>query len=129
MDNETIENNKKDIEIFLENQNDVSLLAILKSDTETLANQEVLFNVFDGNNNILIRTISIKTDDDGKAELDLTGINNKMVEAIFYGNKDFNASKEKIIIKKKGKDEIEQENYELEKMEKLIAYELSLIHI
>lgn len=123
MDNETIENNKKDIEIFLENQNDVSLLAILKSDTETLANQEVLFNVFDGNNNILIRTISIKTDDDGKAELDLTGINNKMVEAIFYGNKDFNASKEKIIIKKKGKDEIEQENYELEKMEKLIAYE------
>ena len=69
MDNETIENNKKDIEIFLENQNDVSLLAILKSDTETLANQEVLFNVFDGNNNILIRTISIKTDDDGKAEL------------------------------------------------------------
>ena len=49
MDNETIENNKKDIEIFLENQNDVSLLAILKSDTETLANQEVLFNVFDGN--------------------------------------------------------------------------------
>ena len=123
MDNETIENNKKDIEIVLENQNDVSLLAILKSDTETLANQEVLFNVFDGNNNILIRTISIKTDDDGKAELDLTGINNKMVEAIFYGNKDFNASKEKIIIKKKGKDEIEQENYELEKMEKLIAYE------
>lgn len=123
MDNETIENNKKDIEIFLENQNDVSLLAILKSDTETLANQEVLFNVFDGNNNILIRTISIKTDDDGKAELDLTGINNKMVEAIFYGNKDFNASKEKIIIKKKGKAEIEQENYELEKMEKLIAYE------
>ena len=121
MDNETIENNKKDIEIFLENQNDVSLLAILKSDTETLANQEVLFNVFDGNNNILIRTISIKTDDDGKAELDLTGINNKMVEAIFYGNKDFNASKEKIIIKKKGKDEIEQENYELEKMEKLIS--------
>ena len=126
MDNETIENNKKDIEIFLENQNDVSLLAILKSDTETLANQEVLFNVFDGNNNILIRTISIKTDDDGKAELDLTGINNKMVEAIFYGNKDFNASKEKIIIKKKGKDEIEQENYELEKMEKLIAYEKQL---
>ena len=123
MDNETIENNKKDIEIVLENQNDVSLLAILKSDTETLANQEVLFNVFDGNNNILIRTISIKTDDDGKAELDLTGINNKMVEAIFYGNKDFNASKEKIIIKKKGKAEIEQENYELEKMEKLIAYE------
>lgn len=123
MDNEAIENNKKDIEIFLENQNDVSLLAILKSDTETLANQEVLFNVFDGNNNILIRTISIKTDDDGKAELDLTGINNKMVEAIFYGNKDFNASKEKIIIKKKGKAEIEQENYELEKMEKLIAYE------
>ena len=123
MDNETIENNKKDIEIFLENQNDVSLLAILKSDTETLANQEVLFNVFDGNNNILIRTISIKTDDDGKAELDLTGINNKMVEAIFYGNKDFNASKEKIIIKKKGKDEIEQENYGLEKMEKLIAYD------
>ena len=61
MDNETIENNKKDIEIFLENQNDVSLLAILKSDTETLANQEVLFNVFDGNNNILIRTISIKS--------------------------------------------------------------------
>lgn len=123
MDNETIENNKKDIEIFLENQNDVSLLAILKSDNENLAHQEVLFNVFDGNNNILIRTISIKTDDDGKAELDLTGINNKMVEAIFYGNKDFNASKEKIIIKKKGKDEIEQENYELEKMEKLIAYE------
>lgn len=123
MDNETIENNKKDIEIFLENQNDVSLLAILKSDTETLANQEVLFNVFDGNNNILIRTISIKTDDDGKAELDLTGINNKIVEAKFHGNEEFNASKEKIIIKKKGKAEIEQENYELEKMEKLIAYE------
>ena len=108
MDNETIENNKKDIEIFLENQNDVSLLAILKSDTETLANQEVLFNVFDGNNNILIRTISIKTDDDGKAELDLTGINNKIVEAKFHGNEEFNASKEKIIIKKKGKAEIEQ---------------------
>ena len=123
MDNETIENNKRDIEIFLENQNDVSLLAILKSDTETLANQEVLFNVFDGNNNILNRTISIKTDDEGKAELDLTGINNKIVEAIFHGNEDFNASTEKIIIKKKGKDEIEQENYELEKMEKLIAYE------
>lgn len=123
MDNETIENNKKDIEIVLENQNDVSLLAILKSDNENLAHQEVLFNVFDGNNNILIRTISIKTDDDGKAELDLTGINNKMVEAKFHGNEEFNASKEKIIIKKKGKDEIEQENYELEKMEKLIAYE------
>ena len=107
----------------MENQNDVSLLAILKSDTETLANQEVLFNVFDGNNNILIRTISIKTDDDGKAELDLTGINNKIVEAKFHGNEEFNASKEKIIIKKKGKAEIEQENYELEKMEKLIAYE------
>lgn len=123
MDNETIENNKKDIEIFLENQNDVSLLAILKSDNENLAHQEVLFNVFDGNNNILIRTISIKTDDDGKAELDLTGINNKIVEAKFHGNEEFNASKEKIIIKKKGKAEIEQENYELEKMEKLIAYE------
>ena len=119
-----MENKKKDIEIILENQNDVSLLATFKSENEEdIANQEVLFNIYDGNNNILTRTISMKTDDDGKAELDLTGINNKIIEVIFHGNEDLNCSKEKIVIKKKGKDEIEQENYELEKMEKLIAYE------
>ena len=124
MENENIENNKKDTIIILENQNDVSLLATFKSENdEYLANQEVLFNVFDINNNLLTRTISMRTDDDGKAEFDLTGVNNRLIEAIFHGNEDFNSSKEKIIIKKKGKKEIEKENYELEKMEKLIAYE------
>lgn len=124
MENENIENNKKDIEILLENPDDVSLLATLKSEDDLdLSNQEVLFNVFDGTNNILVRTISVKTNDEGKAELDLTGINNKIIEAIFYGDENCNVSKERIIIKKKGKDEIEQENYELEKLEKLLAYE------
>lgn len=124
MENENIENNKKNIEILLENPDDVSLLATLKSEDDLdLSNQEVLFNVFDGTNNILVRTISVKTNDEGKAELDLTGINNKIIEAIFYGDENCNVSKERIIIKKKGKDEIEQENYELEKLEKLLAYE------
>lgn len=124
MENENIENNKKNIEILLENPDDVSLLATLKSEDDLdLSNQEVLFNVFDGTNNILVRTISVKTNDEGKAELDLTGINNKIIEAIFYGDENCNVSKERIIIKKKGKDEIEKENYELEKLEKLLAYE------
>ena len=123
MENENIENNKKDIEILLENQGDVSLLAkFIGEDNKTIKNHEALFNIYDVNN-ILTRTISMKTDNDGKAELDLAGIDNQVIEAIFYGNKEYNSSREKIIIKKRGKKEIEQENYELEKIEKLIAYE------